>query len=224
MDIAKEMARGGCPHFTTVVAGRQTAGRGRLRREWRSEDGGLYFTLVLRPRIPVVLSGRVNFLASLTLARLLREGYGVEAGLKWPNDVLVSGRKLCGLLSEMEAEAEAVTFVNIGMGINVNNDAEGAAPAAASLKSLLGRAVPRRDLLAGFLDAFEAALGSPDWDAVIPQWKSYSVTLGQPVRIVTAREEAEGVAEDLDENGALLLRQADGAVRTIIYGDCFIQG
>ncbi len=223
MDIAKRLARGGCPDFTAVVAGRQTAGRGRLRRVWRSNIGGLYFTLVLRPHLPVPLCGRVNFLASLTLARVLGEGYGIEAGLKWPNDILVSGRKLCGLLSEMEAEGEAVTFVNIGIGINVNNDPRGVEPAAVSLRSILGRTVSRRDLLAGFLEAFESALGSPDWDAVIPQWKRCSVTLGRQVRIVTTREETRGMAEDVDENGALILRLSDGSVRTVIYGDCFIQ-
>ena len=122
MDLAKDLARKGCPAFTTVVAGRQTQGRGRLRRVWSSEEGGLYFTVVLRPRIPVRWSSRVNFLASLTLASILRQGYGVDAGLKWPNDILVGGRKLCGLLSEMESEGEQVNFINVGIGLNVNND------------------------------------------------------------------------------------------------------
>jgi len=223
MDIAKEMARKGCPDFTVVIAERQTQGRGRLRRVWQSAAGGLYVTVVLRPDLPVLISSRVNFLASMTLARLLREGYGVAAGVKWPNDILVQGRKLCGLLSEMEAEGERVAFINIGIGLNVNNDTAGVEPPAVSLKALLGREVSRRELLTRFLDEFEAGIAAGAWDAVIPAWKAYSVTLDKPVRIVTLKEELRGIAVDVDENGALILREPDGSLKHIIYGDCFLQ-
>jgi BirA family biotin operon repressor/biotin-[acetyl-CoA-carboxylase] ligase len=223
MDLAKELARKGCPAFTTVVAGRQAQGRGRLRRVWSSEEGGLYFTVVLRPRIPVRWSSRVNFLASFTLAAILRQGYGVDAGLKWPNDILVGGRKLCGLLSEMESEGEQVNFINIGIGLNVNNDPPKVQPPAVSLKALLGREVPRRELLSRFLDALEQGIAAESWDRVVGDWKTCSVTLNRPVRIVTTKEETSGVAVDVDENGALLLRQSDGTMATILYGDCFLQ-
>jgi len=223
MDLAKDLARKGCPAFTTVVAGRQAQGRGRLRRVWSSEEGGLYFTVVLRPRIPVRWSSRVNFLASFTLASILRQGYGVDAGLKWPNDILVGGRKLCGLLSEMESEGEQVNFINIGIGLNVNNDPPKVQPPAVSLKALLGREVPRRELLSRFLDALEQGIAAGSWDRVVGNWKTCSVTLNRPVRIVTTKEETSGVAVDVDENGALLLRQSDGTMATILYGDCFLQ-
>jgi len=117
-----------------VVAGRQTRGRGRLRRQWLSDDGGLYFTMVLRPEIPLLLSSRVNFLASLTLARVLRELFHINAAVKWPNDILVDGRKISGMLSELEAETDRLLFINIGMDINVNNDPSGVEPGASSLK------------------------------------------------------------------------------------------
>jgi BirA family biotin operon repressor/biotin-[acetyl-CoA-carboxylase] ligase len=222
MDVAKELARKGCAAFTTVVAGRQTQGRGRLRRVWSSEEGGLYFTVVLRPPIPVLWSSRVNFLASLTLAGILREGYGVEAGLKWPNDILVQGSKLCGLLAEMESEGDQVNFINIGIGLNVNNDPSTVEPPAVSLKGLLGRAVPRREILSRFLDELERGIAAEAWETVIAAWKARSVTLSRPVRIVTAKEEVSGLAVDVDENGALLLRQPDGSIRTVIHGDCFL--
>ena len=223
MDLAKDLARKGCPAFTTVVAGRQTQGRGRLRRVWSSEEGGLYFTVVLRPRVPVLWSSRVNFLASLTLCSILREGYGVDAGVKWPNDILVEGRKLCGLLSEMECEGEEVTFVNVGIGINVNNDVPAIAPPAVSLRALLGRTVPRAEILRGFLDALEQGIAAEPWETVIADWKRHSITLHRPVRIVTAKDDISGVAVDVDANGALLLRQADGTLATILHGDCFFQ-
>jgi BirA family transcriptional regulator, biotin operon repressor / biotin---[acetyl-CoA-carboxylase] ligase len=221
MDVARGMAREGCPAFTTVVAGRQTQGRGRMRRKWFSRVGGLYFTVVLRPRIPIPWSSRVNFLASLTLARILRERYAVDAGVKWPNDILVGGCKLCGLLSEMETEGEEVGFVNVGVGLNVNNDPPEVVPPAVSLRRLIGRAVPRRDILAAFLDAMEARVEAESWEGVIEEWKAVSATLDRPVRIETARETIEGRAVGVDENGALLVRTADGDVRTVVHGDCF---
>ena len=223
MDTAKELARKNCPDFTVVIAGRQTSGRGRLNRQWVSDDGGLYFTMILRPNIPVALSSRMNFLASLTMAYVLREMYQIEAAVKWPNDILVNERKLSGMLSELEAEADRVFFINIGMGINVNNDPTGVEPGATSLKKLSGREISRIKLLGRFLDEFEDRLKNVDFENVISEWKKYSVTLQRQVRIVTQREVSEGLALDVDENGALVIELADGTQKTIVYGDCFHQ-
>ena len=221
MDIARDLARKNCPEFSVVVAGRQTAGRGRLNRKWLSDDGGLYFTVVLRPDIAVPISSRVNFLASLTMARVLRERFQIEAAVKWPNDILVNECKLSGMLSELEAEADRVFFINIGMGINVNNDPGGIDQAAISLKSLLGREVSRIRLLTGFLDEFEKRLTDADFENVVAEWKQYTITLQRRVRIVTRQETCEGLALDVDENGALLVELDDGTLKQIIYGDCF---
>jgi BirA family biotin operon repressor/biotin-[acetyl-CoA-carboxylase] ligase len=223
MDMAKDLTRKNCPDFTVVIAGRQTKGRGRLNRQWLSADGGLYFTLVLRPDIPLPMSSRVNFLASLTLARVLRDMYQIEAAVKWPNDILVDDRKLSGMLSELEAEADRVFFINIGMGINVNNDPTGVEPGAISLKNMLGREISRVRLLARFLDEFEERLKNAEFENVISEWKQYTVTLQRQVRIVTQREVTEGLAVDVDENGALIVKLADGSFKKIIYGDCFHQ-
>jgi len=223
MDAAKDLARKNCPDFTVVIAGRQTAGRGRLNRQWVSDDGGLYFTLVLRPDIPVPISSRVNFLAALTLARVLREMYGIEAAVKWPNDILVDDRKLSGMLSELEAEADRVFFINIGMGINVNNDPTAVEPGAVSLKTILGREISRIRLLTRFLDEFEKRLKKAEFENVISEWKRYTVTLQRQVKIVTRREVSEGMAVDVDANGALVLELSDGTQKIIVYGDCFHQ-
>jgi BirA family biotin operon repressor/biotin-[acetyl-CoA-carboxylase] ligase len=222
MDIARDLARKNCPNLTAVIAGRQTQGRGRLKRRWLSDDGGLYFTMVLRPPIPVQLSFRVNFLASLTLARVIREVLQIEAKVKWPNDILVDEHKISGMLSELEAEADRVSFINIGMGINVNNDPSGAEPKASSLQKIAGRPISRKDLLTRFLDEFNGAMKHVDFENVISEWKKYTITLGRRVRIVTQREESEGLAVDVDENGALVLELADGGQKKIIYGDCFL--
>lgn len=221
MEIARDLARKNCPELSVVVAGRQTAGRGRLNRQWLSDDGGLYFTVVLRPDIAVPISSRVNFLASLTLARVLRESFQIEAAVKWPNDILVKERKLSGMLSELEAEADRVFFINIGMGINVNNDPGGIEPPGISLKTLMGREVSRIELLARFLDEFEKRLAGADFENVVSEWKKYTITLQRRVRIVTREETCEGLALDVDENGALIVELDDGTLKQIIYGDCF---
>jgi BirA family biotin operon repressor/biotin-[acetyl-CoA-carboxylase] ligase len=223
MDAAKQMARKGCPEFTTVIAGRQKSGRGRLNRQWFSDQGGLYFTVVLRPDLPPVLSFRISFLASLTLAKTLNDMFGLDVRVKWPNDLLVDERKVCGMLSELEAEADRVAFINIGIGINVNNDPSGIEPAATSLKAILGRKVSIKDIVARYLDAFEQRVQTMASDRVIEEWKTYTVTLNREVRVVTTREVFSGRAIDVDANGALVLKCADGSTQKVLYGDCFHQ-
>ncbi len=221
MDIARDLARKGCPGFTTVIAEKQLKGRGRLTRTWLSSTGGLYFTIVLRLQIPPVISSRVNFAASLVLAKTLRKLFHIDARVKWPNDILVEERKLVGMLSEMEAEADILSFINIGMGINVNNDPTPEEPNAVSLKEKLGQEVSRRELLAAFLNEFEILVKDNDFENIIPEWKKYTITLDRKVKIVTIHEVVEGIARDVDENGALILELNDGSIKKVIYGDCF---
>ncbi|MCU0585791.1 MAG: biotin--[acetyl-CoA-carboxylase] ligase [Desulfobacterales bacterium] len=168
--------------------------------------------------------GRALFLPGRETRDTGCTGYGIRAGLKWPNDILVEGRKLCGLLSEMEAENERVAFITLGIGLNVNNPLPAVEPPATSMRLLLGRTVSRREVLSSFLDEFEAGMAAGEWDAVIPAWRRFSVTLGRVVRIVTGRGELRGLALDVDADGALLLQVADGSIRRIIYGDCFLSG
>jgi BirA family biotin operon repressor/biotin-[acetyl-CoA-carboxylase] ligase len=224
MDIAKDLARKNCPDFTVVIAERQTRGRGRLNRKWISDTGGLFFTIVLRPPIPVLLSARINFLAAVVLVRTLRDKLHIDAMVKWPNDILVAGRKIAGMLSELEAEGDRVRFINIGIGVNVNNDPSRVEAAAASLQEITGAKVSRQVLLTRFLDAFEPQLKQADFDHVISEWKKYTITLQRRVRILTSRDVSEGLAVDVDENGALIVQLADGSLKKIIYGDCFHPG
>jgi BirA family biotin operon repressor/biotin-[acetyl-CoA-carboxylase] ligase len=221
MDMARTLARKGCTDFTVVAAGRQEKGRGRLNRMWQSSDGGLYFTMVCKPRIPPQVSSRMNFAASLCLAKTLREVFNIYAEVKWPNDILVNGRKLCGMLSEMEAYGDLLSFVNIGIGINVNNDPDIAEQKVTSIKNILGYEVSRQTLLSEFLNRFEARISAGGFDTIVSEWKTYTMTIGQPVRIVTINDEYQGLAKDIDEDGALILQSDTGALKKIIYGDCF---
>jgi len=221
MDEAMVMARKGCADFTVVVAQRQTCGRGRMQRTWVSADGGLYFTVVVRPDIPMMLAGLVNLAAAVDMANLLRSMYQVDACLKWPNDILVNQHKLCGVLSQIDAEGDQVAHMNIGIGLNVNNAPETESPMAISLKAVLGRSVPRREILIAFLNDFEKRMSTLDPHAVIDEWKSNNVTLGRPVRVVTVKDMVEGTAVDVDSHGGLILQLADGTCQTVMHGDCF---
>ena len=221
MDDAAELARQGCPDFTVVVAQRQTRGRGRMQRDWLSADGGLYFTIVVRPDIPMLLAGLINLAAAVDMADLLRSDYQIDAGLKWPNDILIGKHKICGILSQMEAEGERVAHINIGIGLNVNNAPETEEPIAVSMKTLLGRTIPRRDILTAFLDRFEKRIAAFDPQTVIDQWKTFNVTIGQQVCVFTIKEMIEGTAEDMDANGGLIVRLSDGTLKTVMVGDCF---
>jgi len=223
MDVARNMAKDDCPHFTVIIAESQTKGRGRLKRKWISEEGGLYFTIVLRPDMPITLVHMVNFCASLSLAKILQNHFSLNAKVKWPNDVLVDDKKISGLLSEMEADDNGIYFVNIGIGINVNNDPALEEPNATSLKKLLGKDVLRKTILSLFLDEFENSLNLSNVNKIMIQWKKYTMTLGKEVRIVTSRETTEGTAIDVDESGALILKLEDGSLKKIIYGDCFVR-
>jgi BirA family biotin operon repressor/biotin-[acetyl-CoA-carboxylase] ligase len=221
MDEAMALARKGCPDFSVAVAQRQTCGRGRMKRTWLSADGGLYFTVVVRPAIPVMLAGLVNLAAALDMAALLRSSCRVDARVKWPNDILVGKHKICGVLSQMEAEGDQVAHMNLGVGLNVNNAPETEEPIAISLKTLMGRPVPRREILVAFLDAFKRRILDLDPRAVIDEWRSSNVTLGRQVCIFTVKERVEGTAVDVDVHGGLILRLADGTLRTVMVGDCF---
>lgn len=221
MDTARNKARKGSPDFTVVIAGLQTLGRGRMDRNWVSLEGGLYFTLVLRPDIPAVMSPRVNFATALVLAHTLRDFCGIEARVKWPNDILVQGQKISGMLSEMEATEDQVAYINIGIGINMNNQPPSDLQTATSVRFLKGESVSRKKFLAEFLDRLEAKMHSRDISNVIDEWKLISATLGQEVRIVSRHEVTEGKAVDVDPNGALIVETKDGGLKTIYYGDCF---
>lgn len=159
----------------------------------------------------------------MTLARALREMFDIDARVKWPNDILVNDYKIAGMLLEIEAEADRVHFLNIGIGININNDPSRSEPRASSLKKILGRQISRNNLLTRFLDDFESQMQQADLDDVVSEWKKYTVTLNRRVRIVTTQETSEGIAVDLDDNGALILKMEDGSLKKILYGDCFHQ-
>ncbi len=209
-DRAMEMAAGGAPHGTVVVAEAQTSGRGRQGRTWVSPPGrNIYVSLLLRPAIPVPEAPRLSLVAGVALAEAV-EGAGVPCFLKWPNDLYVAGRKAAGILAEMASDAGRVRHVVVGVGINVNMPAN-EIPArlrgrATSLAIHAKRVLPRVEVLARFLDAFAAryrdflAGGFP---AVRPGWERRDFLRGKPILLRKDGAERWGTADGLDEAGAL---------------------
>lgn len=224
MDTALDLARNDCKSGTVVVAGRQTKGRGRMTRVWHSKEGGLYFTVVLKPDLPLVKAPLVCFAASFAMAQTLNQCFGVDARVKWPNDLLVESSKISGMLSQIEIQADRILFLNIGIGLNVNNMPAELLPESTSLRAILNRRLSRKEILFDFLNRLDTRLSSHDAvDAIIADWKTLTVTIGRTVKIITSRGVYQGIARDVDSSGALILEQEDGKIQTVLYGDCFHQ-
>jgi len=220
MDAARELAKKGAAEGTIVIAEAQTSGRGRLSREWLSPEGGIYFTLILRPRISPAYAPRINLMASIAVAATIRKLFGLNAKLKWPNDVLIEGKKVCGILAEMDAEMDVVNFVNVGIGINANTSVPQFEKTATSLKDASGREISRKELLSALLMEIEQRLPLLMKADLLEEWKKLSATLNKDVRITSLGEEVIGQAIDIDATGALILKGQDGSLRTVLVGDC----
>jgi len=220
MEVARELAKRGAREGTIVIAEAQTCGRGRLSREWLSPQGGIYFSLVLRPRISPAYAPRINLMASVAVASTIRKLFGLKAELKWPNDVLIEGRKVCGILAEMDAEMDVVNFVNVGIGINANTSIPQFAKTATSLKDVLGREISRKEFLSvllGEIERQQALLMEAD---LLKEWKKISGTLNKYVRILSPGEVIVGQAIDIDTTGALIIRKSSGSLEKALAGDC----
>jgi len=220
MDAARELAKKGAGEGTIVIAEAQTHGRGRLGREWLSPKGGIYFTLILRPKISPVNAPRINLMASLAVAVTIRKLFGLDAGLKWPNDVLIEGKKVCGILAEMDAETDVLNFVNLGIGINANTSIPRFEKTATSLKHAVGKDISRKEFLGALLVEIEHRQASLMEASLLEEWRKLSVTLGKDVRIVAPGEVIVGRAIDVDTTGALIIRQRNGSLKKVVAGDC----
>jgi BirA family transcriptional regulator, biotin operon repressor / biotin---[acetyl-CoA-carboxylase] ligase len=225
---ARELARRtpGAPHGTLVISRVQKGGRGRLGRAWGSPPGGLWMSLVLRPEIPVYLASRITQAAAVGVAKALWD-FGVEARIKWPNDLLVVqrgdlvGRKICGILAEAgvgdtPGGYRRLDFVILGIGLNANLDPEDLAipdREVATLRSELGRDVDLTELLDALLSRLNVELERiEDFSAVLEDWRALNCTLGKLVRVERFGEALEGRASDLTPEGALLLDTPEGTV------------
>lgn len=222
--LARELAEEGAPGGTLVVARRQIGGRGRLGREWGSPEGGLWMSLLLRPELPPQLAPRLTQSATVAVAKTLG-AFGIEARVKWPNDVLVGGKKVCGILAESRMTtggAPGLEHAILGIGLNVNLDPEDLGLPeyrATSIRRELGREIPLPDVLEKLLLNLETELDRiEDFEETVRDLERLSETLGQRVRARRMGETVEGMAVAIDPEGALILSTGNGLVR-LLEGD-----
>lgn len=222
---ARELAAGGAPDGTVVIADAQRHGRGRLGRQWVSPAGrNLYLSVALRDAGPPEHLGQLSLLAGVATAETVR-AWCPAAVIKWPNDVLIDGRKAAGILCEMEPAGSARVVV-LGIGVNLNGGPDDF-PAelrdkATSLALAGGAPVDRARVAAALLDALEAHVERWRRDGFAPiaaAWRALAAMLGRPIRVAEPDGTVEGVAEDLADDGALLVRRADGRLHRVVAGD-----
>lgn len=224
-DLAKELGSRDAPEGSLVVAESQTRGRGRLGREWDSPPGtGLYVSILLRPSLPPTEMPQITLTAAVAVVRALRRATGVAPGIKWPNDLLVDGKKLGGILTEMETESDQIRHLVVGLGLNINNR-EFPPPldlTATSLALATGSSFCRREILRAWLEEFEALYDlflNRDFGVILDEWRGYNVTLGQTVTVRQGPGEISGLALEVAGDGALLIRQSTGEVIRVTSGE-----
>ncbi len=231
-NYAKKIANEGCQHGTIVVAEKQTMGRGRVGREWKSYNGeGLWFTIILRPDLEPENVQIVTMAASVAVVEGILENQGIVCGIKWPNDIILDNCKLVGILSELSAEPGHVNYVVVGIGINVNQDSstfdDEIKNKATSLKMHTGKPVSRVRLLESILTRFENIYNimlQGNTEEIINKWSRYSVTLGKEVKIIVRDMEYNGIAESVASDGKLVVKCNDGVIREISAGEIQVRG
>jgi BirA family biotin operon repressor/biotin-[acetyl-CoA-carboxylase] ligase len=224
-DYAAQLATSGSAEGTVVLAEEQTAGRGRLGHAWYSEAlKGIYCSVILRPGLPPAKAPLLTLAASLAVYDTVRRMASVELDIRWPNDLLIRGKKFCGILAEMNAEVSRIKFVIMGIGINVNHTSfpEDIASAATSLKLETGRAWSRIELIGQVLKRLESIDREMEGDggkAVLERWScASSFAKNKNVKVVGDGTSFRGQTDGLDENGFLRVRRDDGRTETVYSG------
>jgi BirA family transcriptional regulator, biotin operon repressor / biotin---[acetyl-CoA-carboxylase] ligase len=213
-----------------VIAEQQSGGRGRMKRKWLSPRGGIWLSVVLKPAVPTVTSTMLPFVAAIAVCDAIREATSLAATLKWPNDVMVAGKKTAGILLDLSAEAETVNYAVIGIGINANVDVsklkmnrEGR-PAVTSLKDELGHGINRLHLtrlLLEKIELFYLVLEKKGPAAIIAEWRKRSDMMGKNVSVVQQESRYEGIAADVNDDGSLRVRTARGDM-SVASGDVLV--
>ena len=229
--VAKQLGEEGASEGVLVIADEQTAGKGRRGRSWQIPAGSsVQMSLLLRPALAPERISMVTLVMGLAVAEAIRDLYGLEAGIKWPNDVVIGGKKITGILTEMSAELQAVHYIVIGTGINVNVTTfpEELAGRATSLEIELGRKVSRAELVAQtmsrFEEAYELFLQTQDLSLLTERYQALLLNRGREVRVLEPGHEFTGTARGINTLGELLVETEDGTVRKIYAGEVSVRG
>ncbi len=228
---AKRLGEEGADHGTVVVADKQNAGRGRRGRTWQSPAGkDIYFTILLRPRFLPDKAAGLTLVMALSVAQAVERICGLQAGIKWPNDVVMNGKKICGILTEMNVETDYIQHVVIGVGINVNLDEMPGEISRTATSILLesGKETARAELLQEVLARFEENYGiyerKLDLRDMLGEYNGHLVNMGKQVKVLDPKGEFEGIARGIDASGELLVETQDGKTVKVYAGEVSVRG
>jgi BirA family biotin operon repressor/biotin-[acetyl-CoA-carboxylase] ligase len=230
-DVIEKLARDGVKEGAVVFAESQTKGRGRLGRKWISpERKGLWFSVLLRPDLRPQEATQLTVASATALRRAIQSETGLHPEIKWPNDILIGGKKVAGILTELSAELDRVRHVILGIGVDVNLGASEFPPElrrlATSLKIESGKTISRSELATAILrelDGDYARIGGGRFAEVADEWEAHCQTIGRNVTIQTGDRKIRGRAESLDDDGALLLRTEHGHLERVTGGDVTLE-
>jgi BirA family transcriptional regulator, biotin operon repressor / biotin---[acetyl-CoA-carboxylase] ligase len=225
-EVAKKLAEEGAQEGTIVIAESQTSGKGRLGKKWISPSGGVWMTIVLRPDIPPHQAPQLTLVTGVAMAKTLDKECGLDVGIKWPNDILIGNKKVCGILTEAITNHK-LDFVLVGIGLDLNVDLDNFPPelreGATSLKRELHRDIPGVKLVQNFLTDFENLYDefkAGNFPEILAEWRRHSKTIGRHVEVHKRGRVVTGEAIGVNKDGMLILEMEDGSLRKVMSGEC----
>ena len=227
---AKRMGEDGAPNGTLVITEHQTAGKGRRGRSWVSPIGNCYFSILLRPEISVDRASMITLVSALALAKTIKEAEGLDTMIKWPNDVIANGKKLCGILTESSTDLEYINYAVVGIGINTNqiDFPDEIKEMASSIRRETGKEINRAKLLGSFLnifeDYYEKFLETEDLSILLEEYNRFLVNCGKEVKIIEKEQERILTAIGIDDRGRLIVEDKNGHRERIISGEVSVRG
>lgn len=224
-----ELGERGSPEGTILLAETQTTGKGRLGRKWISPRGNIYLSVILRPDIQPSRIPLITLMAGVASASALRKTINIDAYIKWPNDIILNGKKVGGILTEMNSEMDRINYIVLGIGINVNMDPSLLPPDvrvnATTLKEAIGREVNRTEILSALikeLDRWYRIFLNDGYGSILDTWRGLSLSFRKKVKVTSLNRTIEGLAEEIDDYGRLLVRLEDGKIEKVVSGDVTI--
>lgn len=229
-DIAKDLIKNDEPEGSVVIAEQQSAGRSRKNREWASPEGGIWMTLILKPNVSLLEASKLTIVAGVSIAKTLHDEYDIDAGIKWPNDILIGSKKICGILTEaVTDENNDIKAILIGIGMDINVDKEDIPEnlqnIATSVKEETHKELKRAEILNVFFKIFEdfyEEFKAGDIKNIISEWRRLSSTTGNRVKVYKDRKAIIADAVGISNEGALIVELDDGSLEKITSGECFI--
>ncbi len=226
-EVAKYLAEKGAEDGTVVVAETQNKGKGRRGKTWISPPGGIWMSVILRPEIPPHRASQLTLVTGVVVAKTIKEELNIDVGIKWPNDILIGDKKVCGILTEVNATMDKVNYLVVGIGIDMNVDVpmlpSDLQKGATSLKNELDTEINGALLVQKFLLKFENIYNDfkdGKLPEILNEWRAMSSTIGTSVEVRTRGKRVQGYAVGINGEGILILEMEDGSLRKMISGEC----